>query len=599
MSITLNWQNPNPLPLEETSVLIFRDTATLDPDDLPAPLDTLAPGALYYEDTTAADGVLYHYIVGYTYGANTYLSAQISVIGPTGVGRPDVVTMVNTSIDAGVVMNAQLQVITGKVPFYVYGDWHSTRKLLACLVIDRYKHDVLDTEEVTVTAADLATTSSPWLSGFADGDILTWRQIMSLMLVPSMSDIAATTERVLGGELLLSEKLGSSARQALAIAMAFEARLAQCDRTIVFTNAAGVTGEVVNTPMIAQPSDLAKMAMYASMNPTVLAICQQASISITCTGPSPKTLAFNSMDYLLAPRRLNNSTLTNVPFPGHVLGKTGDSSSTRHMAWVAEAASGQRLCGVVRQASQQISRVNSVIQSIMDVESRFAQYRKSEVNADPDAASVVLHLIGGDGVDHSPAARNITNSGVASVSTPHMHGTALEFTGTNYLDLLDKITLGSDDFTMEAFMQGAGNPNNTGTFFTHWNQGVSGGRMFSWNIDSSTNFDYATSSLNRYSVDVEATHGDTLNGMPSHVVLQRRGSSFIGFLNGIPGSIHTRAGALWQATADVQQIIGGRFNGTTFENVFRGLVHEFKITMGVARYSEDGFRPYFRPNRWG
>lgn len=75
LSVRLTWADTN---YGESAHTVYRDTAPLDTQNLPAPLAVLGPGATEYEDTSVADLTTYHYLVSATVLGVEYFSDEIS-----------------------------------------------------------------------------------------------------------------------------------------------------------------------------------------------------------------------------------------------------------------------------------------------------------------------------------------------------------------------------------------------------------------------------------------------------------------------------------------------------------------------------------------
>lgn len=63
-TVRLSWVDLNSGASQEDEFRIYRSTAPIDPDNLPAPLATLPPDTEVYDDGDAADGTNYYYAVG-------------------------------------------------------------------------------------------------------------------------------------------------------------------------------------------------------------------------------------------------------------------------------------------------------------------------------------------------------------------------------------------------------------------------------------------------------------------------------------------------------------------------------------------------------
>ncbi|MDC8804204.1 hypothetical protein PRZ61_12205 [Halomonas pacifica] len=59
-TVRIAWTDPN---ADEEGHYVYRDTAPLDLEALPAPLASLGPDVTTYDDTTAASATTYYYAV--------------------------------------------------------------------------------------------------------------------------------------------------------------------------------------------------------------------------------------------------------------------------------------------------------------------------------------------------------------------------------------------------------------------------------------------------------------------------------------------------------------------------------------------------------
>jgi hypothetical protein len=62
-TLLLSWRDRNQGLAQEEGFRIYRDTAVLDLEDMPAPLATLDPDVTTYEDDTVAAATTYYYAV--------------------------------------------------------------------------------------------------------------------------------------------------------------------------------------------------------------------------------------------------------------------------------------------------------------------------------------------------------------------------------------------------------------------------------------------------------------------------------------------------------------------------------------------------------
>lgn len=488
-------------------------------------------------------------------------------------------------------------------PDKVLGDWYSTRKILAAMVAWDEKQAVWDSELVTVTGADINTLpSGEWSTGLTDGDQLTWKNIIELMLVPSKSDIAATVTRVLGQHLIQKYGTGADNKQAIGYWMGMAAARAGAPNLIALTNDASVSGEYIATQLTSSKRSMALvMRRFVADYPALVSLAKQRSITVQVTGPNPKTLTFSSMDRL---QNVLDSAGTEVGsnLPGYIAGKTGDNADTGHQVFGVDMPSGAQVFGVVRLSTTRENRAQDVRRLLMAAENHFPHLRSSETVADPHAASVGLRIKAAlPATDSSPSARSITNVGVTSEASTYMDGTAFLFS-SDYLRVDGGApVLGALDFTAEVFLRGAGLTQPTTTdLFGQWRT-VTGGR--NWAIQLSSTeiiFWYSIDGSDSYSVRFPVSRTFLLNGAPTHIVVMRQGNSLVLFVNGQPSPVTNIGTTSFYSAATSSVMVGARISaGGGAENYFNGLIDEAILTVGVARYPLTGFRSRYRANRWG
>ena len=487
-------------------------------------------------------------------------------------------------------------------PDKVLGDWYSTRKLLSAMVVWDEKQAVWESELVTVTSADTATTSGEWASGLLDGDQLTWKGIVELMLVPSKSDVAATVTRVLGGHLMQKYGTGADTKQAIGYWMGMAAAKAGAPNLIALTNDASVSCEYIATQLTSSIRSMALvMRRFVAEYPALVSIAQQRSVSVQVAGANPKTLTFQGMD------RLQNvldsaGAATGSPVPGYIGGKTGDLGETGHQVFGAYMPSGGKVFGAVRTSTTRENRAQDVRRMLMAAENDFTHLQSSETVADPYAASVGLRIKATlPATDSSPNSRSITNAGVTSEESAYMGGTALFFS-SGYLQVDGAApVLGGLDFTTEVFLRGAGLAQPVTTdLFGQWRT-VAGGRNWAIQLsDTEIIFWYSITGSDSYSVRFPMSRTFLLNGAPTHIVVMRQGTSLVIFVNGQPSPATNIGTTTFYGAATSSLMLGARASsGGAAENYFNGLIDEAILTVGVARYPLTGFRSRYRPSRWG
>lgn len=82
MTVLLTWSEGN---ADEVGHRVYRDTATMDPAALPAPLADLGANVTEYQDASVADGTTYYYRVSAYTSTEEVVSAETTVTTPTNV----------------------------------------------------------------------------------------------------------------------------------------------------------------------------------------------------------------------------------------------------------------------------------------------------------------------------------------------------------------------------------------------------------------------------------------------------------------------------------------------------------------------------------
>ena len=605
MAVAFSFTNPNPPTLVEDEIRVYRSTSTMDPEALPAPLATIAAGNLSYTDTTATNGVSYYYRVAFVFGAAVYVSGEVLILAPTDGGVAAWPEITFNRLERMAVVNRSRRTVVGKTASYIENDWYSVRKLALARVVMRYKSAVLTTETVEVTAGDIASASGEFLSGFTAGDLVTWRGMLDLMMVPSTSDVAMTVERVLGGYLLTEFRKGQNAREAIAIAMEEEALLANCNRAIFFGAREVIDNQTVNTPMLISPDDACRLMIWAAQDATLRSIMQQKSISVSVTGPSPKTINRVSIDRNQRNLDFADNALTGNR-PRYICGKTGDLSTgfNSHQVFLFETLSGQEAVGCVYNVSgNRFERDVLVAQTQMIAESIEPTFRSSETVADPHAANVALRIKGSAITDTSPTPKTLTNNGVALVSSPYMYSTGMEFVRNDYIEITESMAFGSGDFTIELFLRGVSGIDTDvpAQIFGKWRTDSNASWQLAFEFGS-VRFYWSTNGSSANWIDMlypGQSLRDTL--APNHICVQRSGGDIRLWVNGIPGAMGSISGSIADPTTP-KTLLGLQIdtNGTSLVRRFGGIIDEVIVTKGVARYPmNNSFVPVYREMRWG
>lgn len=199
--------------------------------------------------------------------------------------------------------------------------------------------------------------------------------------------------------------------------------------------------------------------------------------------------------------------------------------------------------------------------------------------------SLLLHGDGASGsttiTDSSSNAVSVTANGNAQIDTAiKKFGTgSIEFDGTNSNLTLPSGLIGSGDFTIEYFVQGA---NSDGYHFDF--QGTN--RFSVWYEDTTT------SSAFEYSINVyDANYAGQTNSLPfatytggfNHIAIVRSSNNVKIYINGT--SIDSWSNSL--DYSDATLTIGNTQASRGFDKWMEGFIDDIRITKGVARYTSN------------
>lgn len=223
---------------------------------------------------------------------------------------------------------------------------------------------------------------------------------------------------------------------------------------------------------------------------------------------------------------------------------------------------------------------------------------------DPYAANVVLlmHGEGTDGsnvfVDSSNQSNTFTAKAGSRISTLNKKfgAGALYFNGNTtgvYTNSKSDFAFGSDDFTVECFVYATANADQNSrivNFGLHWSN------VDSWSINFN---DFYSRKISLASYKLGASRlceSVTLTNINTwyHVAVTRSGGVFRLFVDGVLESANSSyIGIPIETSTTNICCIGGAYNLSQDED-FAGYIDEFRITKGVARYTEN-FTPPAAP----
>lgn len=602
MAILISWTNPNASAPTEEGVRVYRGTSPLSVENLPAPLAVLAPGQTSYRDESAVDGTKYHYLVSFYKGLQEVFSNPMSATAPADLLPAGGVSPLAIAGSWCFVSDSSSNPMVRLLSDVVRTDLHSTRKLLAAVVVWEEKQEVWETELVTVTSGDLATTSGEWLTGLDAGDQITWKDICALMLVPSKSDVAATVTRVLGAELRAKYGIGETDNQAIGHWMSHVAGRAGAYRTIAFSNNPGApAGEVIATPTVAPARDMTLWLQMACRYPALLELMQLQTYGVEVKGPNPRTITVATMDYIQG--SFDPSGVSTGPAPSNYLaGKTGDSGTTGHQIFAWEAGSGEPCFGVVGQVNGRNTRSQDVRRLIMQAEAiRPALHSGGAV--DPLSAQTPTKLPGQLPLaDLGNAPRVFTGANLNEINSDYMYGKLLSLNGTSsYIEAPNAPALGANDFTVEVFGLGNGGVlSGNRELFGVWRV-AAGARSWALQFQGSVlHFWYSADGTSNTSISASFDLVSSFTGGLWHICVQRSGTLLALYINGQRVASTNLAAGFTFANPASRLMLGARRNSgdSGYENFLGFSLAEASITVGAARYPMGGFLPRFYVNRF-
>ena len=223
------------------------------------------------------------------------------------------------------------------------------------------------------------------------------------------------------------------------------------------------------------------------------------------------------------------------------------------------------------------------------------------VDAFFDNVILLCEFEGTDGAttstDGSSVGNTLTFNGTAEIDTADFKiGTSslLLDGNSDYVSISDSndFTLGSGDWTMEAYVMFTNSPSSTQQVIAA-QASASGTYSWSWEwYNSDLRVVGSTDGISYGVLGQKAWVASPTAGQWYHVVFCRLGNQSYGFIDGVSGNNDGFSGTLFDSTSDIR--IGSR-DGTQF--FFDGQIDNLRITKGVARYTQGvNFTPPSTPH---
>lgn len=511
------------------------------------------------------------------------LAALLSTVTPIASLAP-----VGVTAQAVFANNAQGDaVISGPDSAISSSDWASARKLMMAMVVWDHKGAVWDTELVTYQSADATGIAAVWTSPLADGEQVYWSDLVTMMLVPSFTDVAGTISRVLGGELNAVDSLSTDADSRFSLEVSnLIASLGMAD-TVFF----GATPEIADPTMSSTPEDMVKQARAGVAYAGLLPILQTGIATISVQTPTPRT--FDVANTNLFVNGIGTSP-NNVFWTGHVGGKTGsEGNSNKAWSFVHTMPNGEDLAYAMLGSGGELERFRDAVQLLMHTVDENPGY--SPAAPDPHLSNVSA-IVGqtSDPLAVFPAVAATSTSAPAVLTRAgKLWETVYAFDGSSqYLDLGDPagLNMDADDFTVELFLRGNGANTDTANFLSkYWPS--SGGRSYQFRYDGGQIQGWASTSGNSATLASFGIAASDLfaSGARFHLCFQRFGSTCAVFVDGSKGGTVANIGTGALNTTSNRCFVGCRGRSTPEGQFAPFTLDEMRITKGVARYNHDGF----------
>ncbi|APZ81842.1 D-alanyl-D-alanine carboxypeptidase [Erythrobacter phage vB_EliS_R6L] len=473
----------------------------------------------------------------------------------------------------------------------------------ALIVLDR-KGSVLDSETVTVEAGDLPGAGNT-LAGLEAGDVLTWRELLHGLIIPSGNDAALCIGRVIGTEIYAGTGTGTTGVTRFVEEMnALAASLGMANTT--FGTPSGVGGDNFYTVR-----DINTLGRAFYRKALLRDISAKPTYDMTITGANARS----------EPTR-HTSAVVSGPFSDQTQGLTDDNvigsktgsapasnSYSINAVWVSP--NGTKVLVTVLRSSTTYARyldIRAIFYRLVKDYPYLAAGAPASAS-DPSFASTTL-LIGADTaiVDESPLAQTVSVSGATRNSTNPIIGThSIQTDGVDdRISVADGagVSMGSGDWTLEFWYRGTGAEQSpasglnamAGKYSRSGNQ-----REFGLVYATSNQFEiYCSGDGSTFEAAINALPGGNteanifFNGAARHFCIQRSGTEVALFINGEKqAATITFAGSIYDGTAPF--MVGARASGAGIEDPTAGMFDEIRLTKGVARYPTAMFTPEPRP----
>lgn len=484
----------------------------------------------------------------------------------------------------------------------------SLAKLMSAKILLAQKSAVLATETATVQTGETVGGSSASLTV---GDVLTLRELLYGMIVPSGNDAAEVVARVIGDYIHSQTGSGTSGRTRFLEEMnAQAAALGMTNTSFESPHGTNLSPDGTNAcENFTTARDLAILAADILTNSTIQTVATAASHTMTITGANARTYSVSStLGLVNAGTGVGNvgaysgTQAAKGGVQGASAGKHTTDSYSSAVLW--QAPNGDQLVIIELHSTTDTTRTWDQLALFWEALSDHSTLAGTEP-ADAHWSQVVLLANAESGyTDLSSYARALANQTASALDTTNpivgtksyaSTATTGQFTAADAPEL----SLGSGDFDLDIWLRGNGTvPDTTDALISKWDatlnlrewsvQRAAGGFAFWYSTDGSTSAAAATSGLS-----------DTVlwNGAIRHVKILRAGGTLNIYVNGTLAKQQSVPSAFYDGTAKLM-VAGRQDNGTGVQFPLRASdLDGIRLTKGYARLATGvgRFMPYPRP----
>lgn len=423
------------------------------------------------------------------------------------------------------------------------------------------------------------------MAGFQAGDIATLEDVLYGLFLPSGADACQAIARIYGAAILGGEPTEDDSRAAFVAYM--NTKAAELTVEGVFTDAFGGsrTGATIRNTLSARDMTKLLMAAFGSADLRTIAGTPQRIInaggrSITVDNYSP---------YINGPY-FNRSLIKQTDVIGGKNGVWEIDSRWNHncvLMWSPNGGNNEIIISTLQSKHPFASILDQRGMMAMIIRD-WSYLTDYSTDTDPSWSSVkiLVDVVGGVITDHSTVARTTTLVSVTSGTPVNASPGSAVFNSTtdsvSFADATD-LTVASQDMTVEEWYAGSGAsaPGSEYVFFAKWLPG-----QVEWLLDYNGGIFQLFASSNGSGVTV----GAAINTDPFYRDV---------FFNGAPRHIAiTKVGAVWACYLCGERMVGTITQDAIFDGIAPvtiglaaatatplGKVSDFRLTMGVARYT--------------